>query len=71
MSGAISAEAAAIGAASGLYGCTQMGTGAAIIAATGMLPVPLELAMALVLLAASAVAAAAFCPIPLRWFSRR
>lgn len=71
MSGAISAEAAAIGAASGFYGCAQMGTGAAIIAATGLLPLPLELAMALVLLAASTVAVAAFCPIPLPWFNRR
>lgn len=64
MSGAISAEPQAIGAASGLYGCLQMGTGALIIAATGLLPLRLELSMALVLLAASALAAAAFCLMP-------
>ncbi len=61
MSAAISAEPRAIGAASGLYGCLQMGTGAAIIAATGLLPLRLELSMALVLTAASAIAALAFC----------
>ena len=38
-----------------------MGTGAAIIAATGLLPLRLELSMALVLTAASAIAALAFC----------
>lgn len=60
MTGAVNVEPAAIGAASGLYGCVQMAAGALIIAAVGMVPIELALAMSIVLLAASAIALVVF-----------
>lgn len=60
MTGAVNVDAAAIGAASGLYGCLQMAAGALIIAAVGMVPTELSMAMSIVLLGASGIACIAF-----------
>lgn len=60
MTGAVNVDAAAIGAASGLYGCLQMAAGALIIAAVGIVPAGLALSMSIVLLGASTIACIAF-----------
>lgn len=60
MTGAVNVEPAAIGAASGLYGCLQMAAGALIIAMVGVVPAELALAMSMVLLGASAIACVVF-----------
>ena len=60
MSGAVNVEPAAIGAASGLYGCLQMAAGAMIIVAVGAVSADVTLSMTTVLFAASAIAALVF-----------
>lgn len=60
ISEAVNVDPAAIGAASGLYGCLQMGTGAIIVLAVGLVPATPIMATGIVLLAASVIAFVSF-----------
>lgn len=70
MTGAVNVDAAAIGAASGLYGCLQMAAGALAIVGVSLVPGELALAMSVVLLTASLIAFVSFW-VPTRKTARR